>query len=1555
MSTIPHPTFLGGGETGALMRTFDWSATPLGSPQKWPQTLKIGVRMILGSRYPMFIWWGPQLIKLYNDAYAHMTLGAKHPWALGRSAPDIFAEIWDDIVPRVEYVFKTGEATWDEELLLILERNGFPEESYHTFSYSPMPDDHGNIGGILCAVREDTQRVLSQRRLKTMRELALRTTHEARDVMSACNTAIKVLAANPHDLPFALIYLLDSAQQRAYLAGSMGLPEDHPARTESIDLTVANEDGWSFERVLYDPRLTFISNLNHRFGPLPKGLWGVPADTALVLPIAKSGSEEIAGFMVAGLSPRLAFDDEYRGFLELTAGHIATSIANAEAYEAERQRAEALAELDRAKTAFFSNVSHEFRTPLTLMLGPIEESLAEAQTPHEQARVQLLHRNALRLQKLVNTLLDFSRIESGRMRATYTATDLATFTTDLASVFRSAMEKAGLRFHVECDPLSAPVYVDRDMWEKIVLNLLSNAFKFTLAGGIEVRLREQAQTVQLSVRDTGSGIPTEHLPRLFERFHRIEGTPSRTLEGTGIGLALVKELVTLHHGTIEVESVWGQGTTFIITLPKGKAHLPPERVDEPRTMTDTGLGATHYVEEALRWLPETEGVSTYEDIVLEGTDSLQYGGYGVAESLRNSDILWADDNADMRDYVRRLLQFYGATVTAVSDGRAALEALRTQRPDLVLSDVMMPHLDGFGLLDAIRADPDLQSLPVILLSARAGEEAKVEGLNAGADDYLIKPFSARELIARVGAHLKLSQERAQAMRQEQMLRQQAESILESISDGFIVYDLEHRFRYVNAAAERQLGMSREALLGHSVYKLFPETRGTPLEHGLNKAMETGQTLEYEKFHEPSGRWYYNRIYPTPDGATVYVEDRTERKQALADLRVSEERYRNLFETMDEGFCTIEVIFDEQETPVEVRYLDTNPAFERHSGVTNAIGKTTKELGFALEPYWHETFGSVVRTGTPARFDNYVADLQRWFEIYSFRVGNAGSHVVGVLFKNITHRVLTERQLRESEERLRLATEAANIFAWEVDVATNVVTYSPNVSKVIGFDLHKPASDNRGYVHPDDRVRILEEYRRAIWGETDYATEYRFIVPDSGEVVWVYATGVLLPGPNGSSQRFVGITQNITARKAIEQTLQANERRQAFLVKLGDSLRLLTDPAAIRAEATRLLGEHLGANRVTYADVYPDGTVIVERGYNRDVPVIAGRHHLNDYSPALLAQYRAGETIVGSNLLEDPTLTAQQRAAYQAVQVQAHIAVPVVKEGMFAAALGVHQAIPREWTSDEVALVEEVAERTWATLARARVEEELRELNNTLEKRVAERTIQVEQLASALTLAEQEERQRVAQILHDDLQQRLYSLLVRLQIAGMDINALDPEGLVAAIQESMTQLTNAIKVTRSLVSELNPPVLEREGLVAALQWLADHMQEMYALNVHVVVKDECEPQSTAMRSLLVQMVRELLFNVVKHARTDEAWLILEKGDNGLCLHVEDHGTGFNMQRLADRKVTRGGYGLHSIMERLKLVGGVVDIQSTPGTGSRVTLGVPSQTIPNEDYPTEQSRS
>ena len=743
------PRFPGGGEMGARMRALDWSKTPVGDPSGWPQALGTSLRIMLSSRYPMFIWWGRELTNFYNDAYIP-ALGQKHPAALGRPAAEIWRDIWGTVGPQAEAVMTLGEASWAEEVLLVMERNGYLEETYFTYSYSPVPDDSGGIGGVFCACTEDTERVLGERRLRSLRQLAAATA-TARSTVEACELAARSLGENAFDVSFALIYLLDPEGKRARLACSTGIDRDHPRVPAEVDLTApAAAYPWPFSEGAAG-RAAVITGIDTALG-LPGGPWPEPTTTAMLLPLGRRGQEQQAGMIIVGASPRRAFDERYKGFFELIADGVANAVANARAYAEERARAETLAELDRAKTTFFSNISHELRTPLTLMLGPIEEEIARRQGDAEgQDRLRIAHRSSLRLLKLVNTLLDFSRIEAGRLQASFEPTDLAAFTAEIASVFRAAMEKAGLRLEVDCPPLPEPVYVDPELWEKIVLNLLSNAFKHTFEGGVSVSLRARGLEVDLTVRDTGTGIPREEQEHVFERFHRVKGARARSHEGTGIGLALVQELTKLHGGRVHLESQVGRGSSFTVSLKRGRDHLPSDRIGGERSLAGTALGATPYIEEALRWLPSAP--------VPEPSD--EAADAKAPEEAGRARILLVDDNADMCAYVQNLL---GArwTVETASDGLAALALTQQRVFNLLLTDVMMPGLDGIELLRAVRSDPKTSTMPVIMLSARAGDEARLEGLEAGADDYLVKPFTARELVARVHTQLTMARLRRRA-------------------------------------------------------------------------------------------------------------------------------------------------------------------------------------------------------------------------------------------------------------------------------------------------------------------------------------------------------------------------------------------------------------------------------------------------------------------------------------------------------------------------------------------------------------------------------------------------------------------------------------------------------------------------------------------------------------------------------------------------------------------------------------------------------------------------
>jgi signal transduction histidine kinase len=745
---------VGGGEMGHLVRSKDWAKTPLGPIESWPQSLRTTVSLCLASNFPISLAWGPKHIQIYNDGYWPIC-GGKHPESMGQDFTECWASPWPVIGEAFESAL-AGTTSYLENQRMFLDRNGFPEETFFTFSFSPIRDESGSVGGLFHPVTETTAKMVGERHTRALRELA---SHAAKSQTTeeAIKLAAQTLAEFDLDVPFVLFYLLDWERNEARLVTAT------PSLPDSIAIPLIDlglEDSvWPLAKAASANQRTKINDLEMRFGAFSCGPYPETPKSAVALPITPAGCERPLAILVAGVSSRLPFSEAYGAFYDLLAGTITSSVNNARAYEEERKRAAALAEIDRVKTAFFSNVSHEFRTPLTLMLGPLEDELAETTSaPRTRERIETAHRNALRLLKLVNTLLDFSRIESERSQARYEATDLASYTAELASVFRSAIERAGLSLSVGCPSLPEPVYVDREMWEKIVLNLLSNAVKHTFDGGITVTLKWCGDFVELAVSDSGVGISPTELPRVFDRFHRVKGARSRSFEGTGIGLALVQEMVHAHGGKVRAESQEGEGTTFFVIVRAGTAHLPPEHIGPLRSLTSAATNAAAYQQEAMLWVSDDNATSSRQLALAEPNGDSGGGSVAQVPSTPRSRILWADDNADMRDYVRRLLADR-YEVTAVPDGEVALAAALANPPDLVLTDVMMPGLDGFGLLRELRANRSTHTIPVILLSARAGEESAVEGLEAGADDYLVKPFSARELLARVRTHLEMAKAR----------------------------------------------------------------------------------------------------------------------------------------------------------------------------------------------------------------------------------------------------------------------------------------------------------------------------------------------------------------------------------------------------------------------------------------------------------------------------------------------------------------------------------------------------------------------------------------------------------------------------------------------------------------------------------------------------------------------------------------------------------------------------------------------------------------------------
>lgn len=840
------PPFLaGGGEMGALIRAFDWTGSPLGEPTQWPQSLKTAIRIMLTSRQPIWIGWGETLLFFYNDAYKAI-IGGRHPSALGRPTIEVWHEIWDDIGPLLATAMAGVEGIFVEQKLLIMERNGYPEETYYTFSYSPVPDDHGGTGGIICANSDGTERVLAERQLTLLRELGA-STAEARTREEVCRVAMQALRSNPHDVTFALLYLGERDSGELVLAGREGIAADHAMAPAVLRREAATP--WAVQDALQQGRLMLAEPVAEGGNVLPGGAWAVPPRQVAIVPVQPSGDTSQHGVLIVGLNPFRLIGDRYRSFLGLIAGQISGAFGYVNAYEEERRRAEALAEIDRAKTTFFSNISHEFRTPLTLMLGPLEEMLSRSNAnSDDQALLEITHRNGMRLLKLVNALLDFSRIEAGRMQMQPQATDLPAFTADLASLFRSAIESAGMRLVVDCPPLSTPVDVDRTMWETIVLNLLSNAYKFTFHGTIAVTVRAFPENgiddVELEVRDTGIGIPEAELPRLFERFHRVAGAVGRSIEGSGIGLALVQELVRQHGGEIDVDSRLGEGTRVVVRMPRALPLPATQVIPQPAPApVEMSTQARAYAETATRWGVDAATAETMTaDTVATDAPTAPSSDTPDTVATSRARVIVADDNADLREYMRRLLEGAGHAVLLANDGNEALALARVQAPDLIVSDVMMPGMDGVELVHRLREDLSLRDTPVLLLSARAGEEARVSGLASGADDYLTKPFSARELLARVASNLQLSR-----LRRETELRLRDESrmleVLNAVGTTVAAeLDLGRAVQVVTDAATELTG----AAFGAFFYNVLDEKGGSYTLYTLSGAPKDA----FEKFPMP---------------------------------------------------------------------------------------------------------------------------------------------------------------------------------------------------------------------------------------------------------------------------------------------------------------------------------------------------------------------------------------------------------------------------------------------------------------------------------------------------------------------------------------------------------------------------------------------------------------------------------------------------------------------------------------------------------------------------------
>lgn len=857
--------FVAAGLMGEKIRDYQWSDSSLGPIESWPQSLHSALSICVNSNFPIAIYWGPDLVLIYNDAWSPIP-GSKHPWALGKPAIEVWPEIWNDIEPQFKKAF-AGMPGGSKDALLPMQRHGYTEECYFDFTFTPIYGESGKVEGIFNAVIETTYRVINERRATLLRKLS--------DIVNSITTsemvfskASAVLNHAQADVPF--YYIIEFISEGKNVR----------AKSENTD-PLSNH--WPIDAV-GTGSIIHIPSIDNFSLHIPQGYWPEKPTEAVIVPL-KGNDGHVFGCIIGGLSARRKYDEDYRSFYESIAVIIGGELNTIRSLDVQRERAEALAQMDRAKTAFFSNISHEFRTPLTLMLGPLQDILEGEELKHTvREHLSTSYRNTLRLLKLVNSLLDFSRIEAGKMDVQFHEVNLSKYTKDLASSFRSAIELAGIEYTVTVQEPGRNVQVDVNMWERIVLNLISNAFKYTQEGRIEVQMIENVDTVVLKVADTGAGIRIEDQSKIFDRFYRVANSGGRSQEGTGIGLSMVKELVNLHHGEILLESEFGKGSTFIVTLPTSQGVLSLKPHLQSNGAKD--LVKSQFIEEALQW---TRSVDLKDQRQPQEIPSI---------NGKRARVLLADDNRDMRDYVQRLLQ-NEFDIQTVTNGEEAFVLALDWPPDLILCDIMMPKLDGFGLLNKLKGNMITRNIPVVFLSARSGEEARVEGINAGADDYLVKPFSARELIARVTNRILISQTRRKTEKEFYNL------FLQSPFHIHVMKGPDHVMEFFHPFGKKFTG-GRD-LTGMKIREALPEVEGQGYFEMLDQVFHEGKSffIEESKASLPGKDgnvedFYFNITYLPLKGIKEKIEgvlqftlDVTHQANTNQKIRESEERFRLL--------------------------------------------------------------------------------------------------------------------------------------------------------------------------------------------------------------------------------------------------------------------------------------------------------------------------------------------------------------------------------------------------------------------------------------------------------------------------------------------------------------------------------------------------------------------------------------------------------------------------------------------------------------------------------------
>lgn len=1220
---------------------------------------------------------------------------------------------------------------------------------------------------------------------------------------------------------------------------------------------------------------------------------------------------------------------------------------------------EALSELDRAKTRFFSNISHELRTPLTLMLSPIEDLLLDTQAPlapKERDRLELVQRNGLRLLKLVNALLDFSQLSAGRIEASYEPIDLAAFTRELTSVFRSLIERAGLLLVVDCPTLPEAIYIDRQMWEKIVFNLLSNAFKFTLAGTITVRLQQNHNAVDLIVEDTGIGIPEAEISYLFERFHQVKGAQGRSFEGSGIGLSVVQELVKLHGGTISVTSVFGQGSRFTVSIPIGSAHLPQEQLIAPRTVASTTLSVTPYLEEASRWLSKVSRSSDSGEAIASNRTSSS----PIEPSSLTARILLADDNADMRDYLRRLLsQRY--EVEAVADGAAALAAIQAQRPDLILSDLMMPGLDGFELLRQLRADPQTSELPVILLSARVSEESRVSGLAAGADDYLIKAFSAGELLARVESTLKLADIRKQAAQALQASEQQLKLALKSSKLGSWQFDLKTNLLSTSDQCKVNYGLPIDADFSHRVLmeRIHPEDR-TWVQAAIQDSItnRSDYDVEYRTvWDDGSTHWVIVRGHPiydeagNPERMVGISLDITNRKQAEVDLREAHVQW--------ESALAAGAIYTWR-WKIADNLVIVNAAFAHLFGVDSVEAAIGLPIQLFIQAIHEEDRPRVVAAINQAieTGEEYISEYrvytvvgeERWLAARGRVEYSADGKPIAFpgALADITERKQAESAWREIsaelERQLRKFDAIASSvpdFIYTFDLSGRFTYINQPLLDLLQKTLAEALGKNFFDLdYPTDLATRLQrqiqqviETRQPLKDETPYTSAF-------GTHAYEYIFVPLL-GPNGMVEAVAGVTRDITERKQAEATVQTSNKRLQLLSETANDLLLTEDPKVFLASLFQKISTSLQLE-VYFNYLFQEDQQRLELntygGISEDIALSAKFLELGEGVCGYAVQHRKPAIVENALSTTDPLAVR-----VQSIGIRAYTCHPLIvgdacggQSQRVLGTLGLGTRQRDRFTRDELDLMQTVANQVAAALERSRLVAELQARAEALDQ-----TNRIKD--EFLAVLSHELRTPLNPILGwSKLLQRgkLNAEKTNIAIATIERNAQLQVQLIDDLLDISRILSGKMSLSASPV-DLNTVIcaaVETVRLAAEAKLI--QIQMIISPVLGVVVGDA---------GRLQQVVWNLLSNAVKFTHNGgQVTIALSQAENHAQIQISDTGKGiradflpyvFEHFRQEDGATTRKfgglGLGLAIVRQIVEMHGGTVTVDS-PGVGLGATF-------------------